>query len=468
MKSNAQSPNRPSSKPKAQAAETPSQQSSAGRNPALISFFCVGYGVFLGLCLLKFPNPPIFEQWTTTPQNGYEMLFSAWPISWAYAGLALVTIAGLFVVRWPATPRAGWLIASLLAWWGWQVVATVRSVDDALSTATLKHLTAVVICFFLGFCSLSRVKNLWPFWIGIFFALLLVIWTAWNQHFGGLKESREYFLMYVYPKLHNVPPEYLKKIMTERVFGTFFYPNTLAGGILLLLPPTLALLWNTDRFTPPARLFLIAAVSLGCFGCLFWSGSKGGWLLMLFLGVVVLLRTPISIKQKVGLILAVVVIGCGAFFARHLLFFRKGATSVSARFDYWQAAVKIIKEHPATGTGPGTFFIPYQAVKKPESEPARLVHNDYLEQGTDAGVPALLLYAAFAIGSLVITARYTEIRTDWVVFTVWVGLLGFFVQEFIEFSLYIPTMAWPAFTFLGWLLGNAKQIKQVEFPTIPA
>src|SRR5207302_9646719 len=134
---------------------------------------------------------------------------------------------GLAIARWPAAKRSGWLITILLAWWLWQVVATVRSIDDGLSTATLKHLTAVVICFFLGFCSLSRLRNLWPFWTGILIALVLVIWTAWGQHFGGLKESREYFMMYVYPKLHDIPAEYLKKINTDRVFGTFFYPNTL-------------------------------------------------------------------------------------------------------------------------------------------------------------------------------------------------------------------------------------------------
>src|ERR1044071_1137520 len=171
MKANAQSANPPSPNPKAQANRA-SQQPPDRRSPALIPFFSISYGIFLGLCLLKLPNPPLFEQWTTTPQNGYEVLFSAWPISWAYAGLAIITITGLFVAKWPATPKSGWLIASLLAWWMWQVVATVRSMDDSLSTATLKHLTAVVICFLLGFCSLSRIRNLWPFWTGIFAALL--------------------------------------------------------------------------------------------------------------------------------------------------------------------------------------------------------------------------------------------------------------------------------------------------------
>jgi len=32
-------------------------------------------------------------------------------------------------------------------------------------------------------------------------------------------------------------------------------------------------------------------------------------------------------------------------------------------------------------------------------------------------------------------------------------LLGWSIQGVVEFGLYIPALAWPAFLFLGWLLG---------------
>src|ERR1051326_4103302 len=91
---------------------------------------------------------------------------------------------------------------------------------------------------------------------------------------------------------------------------------------------------------------LVGIVGLGALACLFWSGSKGGWLLALVLGMIVLLRLKIKTAIKVGLISAVLVLGLAGFFARHLGFFQKGATSVNARFDYWHAAVRITKEHP--------------------------------------------------------------------------------------------------------------------------
>ena len=38
-------------------------------------------------------------------------------------------------------------------------------------------------------------------------------------------------------------------------------------------------------------------------------------------------------------------------------------------------------------------------------------------------------------------------------FAVWLGLLGLFLHSGMEFNLYYPALAWPAFFLLGWLWG---------------
>jgi hypothetical protein len=38
-------------------------------------------------------------------------------------------------------------------------------------------------------------------------------------------------------------------------------------------------------------------------------------------------------------------------------------------------------------------------------------------------------------------------------FAVWLGLLGLFLHSLMEFHLYYPALAWPAFFLLGWLWG---------------
>jgi hypothetical protein len=49
-------------------------------------------------------------------------------------------------------------------------------------------------------------------------------------------------------------------------------------------------------------------------------------------------------------------------------------------------------------------------------------------------------------------------------FPVWLGLFGWAMQEFVEFGLYIPALAWTAFFLFGWLWSYARN----EFDTIPA
>jgi O-antigen ligase len=288
------------------------------------------------------------------------------------------------------------------------------------------------------------------------FALVLVV--GFEQHFGGLAASQKYWFLYVYPTLKEVPPDFLKKMSSERIFGTLFYPNTLAGVILLLLPVTLALLSNLrEQFTPSARGFLIVAAGGSALACLVWSGSKGGWLLMLAVGVVAAMYLPWRRQWKIALVVGVVVLGLAGFSLRYFGYFKKGATSVSARFDYWRAAAQTVKDKPVFGTGPGTFAKAYGDRKRPEAEMAKLTHNDYLEQASDSGLVGCVAYTGWVIGALIYIWRKGGLAEDRVRLAVWLGLLGWAMQSFREFGLYIPAIAWVAFALLGWLVGQTRE-----------
>lgn len=418
------------------------------------------FGAFLGLCLLKFGNPPITEKYVTAPTDVYEFLLGfPWPMTWAYGLLVVVAVAGIAVKQWKSA-APWWLVVLPLAWLLWEFIAGTQSVDADLTGVTLKHFAACVLCFYLGYFSLSRGQRLWPFWLGLLGGFLLVLAAGWEQHFGGLAESRRYFFLYVYPHLNEVPPEYLKRVSSNRIFATLFYANSLAGAVLLLLPVALAALGRLRGFlTPAARGFLIAAVGVAGLACLYWSGSKGGWLLMLLLGLLGLLRAPFSRRIKIALVSVVLLAGLAGFFLKYAGFFQKGATSVSARFDYWRAAAQTVRARPVFGTGPGTFAIAYAKIKRPESEMARLVHNDYLEQASDSGVVGFLAYGLFIVCALARSYPRSGKTAatgadDWLTFAVWLGVLGWSLQSMVEFGLYIPALAWPAFTLLGWLLGK--------------
>jgi O-antigen ligase len=420
------------------------------------------------------------EKWVTVPADIYQFVLGfPWPISWAYGLLGVLAIWGLFV----ATKRfrcPRWLVAMPLVWFGWQLLSGTHSLNGELSGPALLHFAACVTCFYLGFFALGSSRRLTWFWLGLMAGFLLAMAVGWEQHFGGLEATRRYFKLYqsqLFPQ-GEVPPEYLKKMSSNRIFATFFYPNTLAGGVLLLLPPILWVLSQAKRlFTAAARGFLMGVTALVALACLYWSASKGGWLLMLLLGLLALLRLPISRNGKAAIIAALLVGGLAGFWWKNAAFFERGATSVSARFDYWRAALETARTHPLLGTGPATFSMAYSRLKKPESEMARLAHNDYLQQASDSGIPGFLAYAIFIGGALVYSAPFRFRRGDlnaspakseekaqqpgiqfgWVEFALWLGVLGWALQQVAEFGLYIPALAWPAFTFMGWLLRHVTE-----------
>ena len=79
----------------------------------------------------------------------------------------------------------------------------------------------------------------------------------------------------------DVPnPAILAKFAKGRVMGTLVYPNALAGLILLLLPVSLVLAFNsTKRLRPPIRATVIALTIFLGGAAFFWTGSKLGWLI---------------------------------------------------------------------------------------------------------------------------------------------------------------------------------------------
>jgi O-antigen ligase len=154
------------------------------------------------------------------------------------------------------------------------------------------------------------------------------------------------------------------------------------------------------------------------------------------------------------------VLGLGLFAVRFQQYFATGATSASARLDYWRAAVQTVTDKPIFGSGPGTFQRPYSELKSPESEMARLAHNDYLEQFSDSGVVGGLAYLGWIGLALGFVGRKVWTRPNPIYLGVYAGLMAWFLQGLGEFSLYIPALAWTAFTLLGLLIG--QKIKEFD------
>lgn len=417
-------------------------------------------GVVLALALLKFGNPVVLKFSDATlplaavgshesPSTLPELLFFAWPSAWAWACVAAACLAALPCWSWRTfAPR--WALWLPLIWLSWQFIAAIDTISPALTRTTLAHFVGSTACYYLGLFSLSRVRHLATFFLPLLGGFLVVIGVGVYQHFVGLEETRRFF--YELPNWREFPSSFLDKLSSNRIYSTLFYPNAFAGVILLLLPFILAGVWRfTARWQRSARLVLVAVIASASLACLYWSGSKAGWLILLAVGSLGFFHLPLGRRARTIGLVALLGIGLTGFIARYSGYFQRGATSAFARADYWSAALQVCRQNPGTGSGPGTFMIKYQAVKHPKAEMARLAHNDYLQQASDSGVPGFLAYTGWIWISLWSLYRERPVRTSLFWGSVWLGILGFAIQSLVEFGLYIPALAWTQFLFLGWM-----------------
>ena len=471
--------------------------------------FLILTGIWLFTALLLFGNPVILDYLHPVKDIGIptqsigvtpEDDSNARPYLGILAVLGLACVLGISRLAKPkfqlsaALPR--WIAWLPLGWFGWQLASLLQTVDRETSMATVIHFGSCVAAFYLGLFVLARMRLarlvLWGAALGLMANLL----DASREHFGGLEQTRRAIIEQIesgkldpakvaphlreekkdFPpevaqkieklpaetaaKIRQFPVEMVKRWYSPRLFGHMFYPNALAGVILLLLPVSLALLLGQARWGPLRFVLALGLAGVGL-GCLYWSGSKAGWLIAMVLLGVWLLHFPFSTKLKIGLASAAIVIGLTGFAVKYADYFDKGATSVGARFGYWSAAVKTAAEEPFLGSGPGTFKIAYQRHRPPEAEPTRLTHNDYLQQASDSGVPGFLLYMVFFGGATWVLARRRMEEPVHVAMRL--GLLAWVLQGVVEFGLYIPALAWPAWLMLGWLL--ALPTNQVDKST---
>jgi O-antigen ligase len=426
-------------------------------NPRGGTLFSAALGWLLGLALVKLGNPVVLNHLVHRPSNLSEWVFEAWPPVYGYPLLLLVLALSWPVIRRPTVECPRYLVWLPVLWLGWQILAWWASVDRSFSGPVVVHYASVVGCYFAGLLALSRVRDLRGFWIGLLVGFTWVMLSGFDQRYGGLAASRR--AIYEQADWQSFPPEYLARVASDRVFATLFYANTLAGVVLLLLPALVVAGWGLW----PERLRLYRSVFAGLLvyagiSCLFWSGSKAGWLIAGVVGFVALLHLPLRKDLRLlaaGLAMLLVLAGFGLRFGDYL---ERGATSAVARIDYWRVAVRIVAHKPITGSGPGTFGHLYRELKPPEAEMSRVVHNDYLQQASDAGLPAGVLFTAWLTGALLVSYRRSlDHPVSW---AVWLGVLAWSLQGMVEFGLLIPAVSWVGMVFLGWLVGVEHRDRQ--------
>ena len=225
--------------------------------------------------------------------------------------------------------------------------------------------------------------------------------------------------------------------------------NNLAALFNLGLAPALAAALRRERWTAPtlATGVLLAGIVA--------TQSRAGMLaaLVVMMMLVWLLRGPAIVRRVSGVISATVLFtlplllaGLLSGVAHRIAVAPASDANLAARLAIWRGAARLVAAHPWRGTGFGTFYLYYPAVRPPllDNSTGNWAHNDLLQYAAEAGVPAALLLAALilAIGWRVAAALRTAaplLRNE--IAGCVAGLFALALQAQVEFQFYVlPTL----------------------------
>lgn len=290
----------------------------------------------------------------------------------------------------------------------------------------------------------------------------LVCKEAIAQHFGGLEYMREKvytdagfksfadytnFTLEANKDVHT--RQFIQKITSPRVFGTFIYPNALGGFIIILFPLCVGLFKSINlRFAKifAALVFCLALIALlfskskasivisaGSLMALFWLAQRGAQISKHFLLITFLSAGIIVVGMLFG--------GYGSGLSK------KFKSTGGARLDYWKAAAKMIRENPLVGRGTDGFGKNYLRFKRPGAEDTQLPHNFILNIWVDYGVAGVagiilaLVFPAFMSWKYLLKNKNSF---DWLTASCLVAGTGFLLHCLVDFDFHTMGIAVPA------------------------
>ncbi len=330
------------------------------------------------------------------------------------------------------------------------------------------HLSLQFISYFLLYwLVINNVeeKDVTSFLIILLFSAMLVSLYGIYQYFWGLNLTREYIATHY--RMGELPAALLSRLSSNRIFSTFVYPNMFAGYIVMLFPIGLVMAISSKSLLK--YVFLIISALL--LYCLFLTKSIGGYFTIIFISVFFLIFYFLKEKKKL-------LVGSGLFILfsliLFLLLFKLGdlphSSSFQDRLGYWQASLRMVKESPLLGSGPGTFGSRFARYKLPWTMETQHAHNNFLEIWVEMGIFGLLFFLwlwwnFFRVAVRKIIHPHPNLppsrgrieKGGLILLGLSLAILAFLVHSFGDFDLYNPSLATITFFILALAVVRLKE-----------
>lgn len=293
----------------------------------------------------------------------------------------------------------------------------------------------------------------------VFLSALAVCFYALYQYFIGLEHVREYIAR----AGGNAYAGAARFLQTKRAFGTFISPNIFVSYVLMMFFLSAGLTLSLSR--QRTMLYWLSVFIMGV--ALVLTKSVGGILVFIAVLPVFVLRwfsslqsakAPRVVLRLGGAVFLVLFLAGTAVFVRQRLpqFFAPGENnSVSQRYYYWQASVRMADDAWATGVGWRKFGALYQAYKSPLANDSHYAHNVFLQMWAETGLLGLagfcwIVILFFKSGAALLKRKVPERMF-------FAGLycagLAFLLHNLIDLSFYFSQAAFFWWVVLG-LINN--------------
>jgi putative inorganic carbon (hco3(-)) transporter len=295
----------------------------------------------------------------------------------------------------------------------------------------------VVPFYFAGILLFTDVKNVKKFmWLYIVPLLVIIFYTLYNHSTYG------------FDKPHS-----------NMVMKPFYNDHTAYGAIIALFLPFftgVTLSWQSKR---SYRLFAFIVLAILVTGIIF-SYSRAAWISVAASLAVFLL---VKFRIRIYWLLLALVIGVGLFFMFRFQFLDKlernkqdsstdfvehvqSISNISSdasnleRINRWAAALRLFKEKPVFGWGPGTYqfvYAPYQRSKEKTIISTNYgdmgnAHSEYIGPMSESGVLGMLTFLGIIVTVIVTGLRVYRRAKDKEVklmsLMILLGLISYYVH----------------------------------------
>lgn len=221
-------------------------------------------------------------------------------------------------------------------------------------------------------------------------------WSGLNQYFTGFENTRDFIYQQELKSGEKIiTGQFAIRLSESRVSADFTICNTYAGYLAAVFPVIIAMFWTLGgKVTPPLLSRIILSVP---FAALFLfllkeTGSRGG-ILAIGSGLIIVALVLKMPKKLRIMSLAAIPIMIAAFIT--MVKMGRGFKSMEFRFDYFDAAMRMMFREPLTGVGWGDFFHEYTWTKHlVNTESPHSPHNFILSLGSQCGVPGFIIASA--------------------------------------------------------------------------